>query len=222
MELKFLTKQNSVFNSSYSGTHPKPATCPYCGFGTDATFENKTVFPFNQNSLLLATCKCTSCGKTFFFACERIPNGNGTFICMHPTFSFEPYTNETLQLISPRFIEMYNQALQSEFANNYDLAAIGFRTALEILVKDYAINELQKPREEVVAKKLFGAIEAYLGQTDLLKTADVVRILGNDYTHYQRQYPQHDFDLLKGYMDIFLKQIEVAYMIKHPPVSRTP
>ena len=50
----------------------------------------------------------------------------------------------------------------------------------------------------------------------------VVRILGNDYTHYERKYPQHDFELLKGYMEIFLKQIEVRYMVNHPPVSRTP
>lgn len=71
-------------------------------------------------------------------------------------------------------------------------------------------------------KKLFDAISQYLNQPDLINTADVVRILGNDYTHYKRKYPQHDFELLKGYMDIFLKQIEVQYMINHPPVSRTP
>ena len=120
------------------------------------------------------------------------------------------------------FIDMYNQALQSEFNKNLELAAIGYRSALEILVKDYAIKELGQNPKEVISKKLCPAIGAYLNQEDLVKTADVVRILGNDYTHYERKYPQHDFELLKGYMEIFLKQIEVQYMIKHPPVSRTP
>lgn len=87
-------------------------------------------------------------------------------------------------------------------------------------MKDYAINELGISESEVSKKSLFDAIGNYLGQTDLLKTADVIRILGNDHTHYKQQYPQHDFKLLKGYMDIFLKQVEVQYMIKHPPVSR--
>ena len=40
--------------------------------------------------------------------------------------------------ISERFIDMYNQALQAEYNQNFELAAIGFRSSLEILVKDYA------------------------------------------------------------------------------------
>lgn len=220
MELKFIPKRCNDFVSSYSGKYPKPATCPHCGFGTDAVFVDKTTFDFNSKILLIATCRCTSCNKSFFFACEREPKGDGKFICMHPDISFKPYENDMLQSISPRFIEMYNQSLQAEFVESFDLAAMGFRSALEILVKDYAINELNVPEDKASKKTLFDAIEAYLGQTDLLKTADVIRILGNDHTHYKRKYPQHDFSLLKGYMDIFLKQVEVQYMINHPPVSR--
>ena len=136
--------------------------------------------------------------------------------------SYTPYTNEILSSISERFINMYNQALQAEFVDNIELAAIGYRSALEILVKDYAINELGKDSDEVSKKSLCNAIGEYLNQQDLVATADVIRILGNDYTHYKRKFPEHDFDLLKGYMNIFLKQIEVQYMISHPPVSRTP
>lgn len=141
---------------------------------------------------------------------------------MFPELSFIPYCNDILATISPKFIDMYNQALQSEHAGNIELAAIGYRASLEVLVKDFAINELHEPANNVEEKKLFDAISQYLNQPDLINTADVVRILGNDYTHYKRKYPQHDFELLKGYMDIFLKQIEVQYMINHPPVSRTP
>lgn len=221
MDLKFISKSCNDFDSNYIGRYNKPATCPHCGFGTDATFLNKTVFDFESKFLLLATCKCTSCQKTFFFLCEREPKGDGKFIYMHPSISFSPFKSNILEKISPRFIEMYNQSLQAEFAKSYDLAAIGFRTSLEILIKDFAITELYIPEDEAAKKTLCDAISSYLGQTDLLKTADVVRILGNDHTHYKRKYPQHDFDLLKGYMDIFLKQIKVQYMIKHPPVSRS-
>ena len=87
-------------------------------------------------------------------------------------------------------------------------------------MKDYAIQELNEPEEAVSKKSLCDAIAKYLAQPDLIATADVVRILGNDYTHYKRNYPEHDFLLLKKYMEIFLAQIEVQYMIKHPPVSR--
>lgn len=93
---------------------------------------------------------------------------------------------------------MYNQALQAEYNQNFELAAIGFRSSLEILVKDYAIQELGEPAETVAKQSLCNAIATYLQQADLVNTADVVRILGNDYTHYKRKYPEHDFVLLKN------------------------
>lgn len=222
MEIKYLIKPAEIFGSNFVGQYKKLATCPFCGYGTDATFVHKVPYQFNETHILAATCNCTSCGKTFFFATEYAKGKEYTPITI-PSISFVSYTNEILSSISERFIDMYNQALQSEFVGNIELAAIGFRTALEILIKDFAINELGKDPDAVSKKKLCDAIGEYLlGQQELVATADVVRILGNDYTHYKRKFPEHDFELLKGYMNIFLKQIEVQYMIKHPPVSRTP
>ena len=71
---------------------------------------------------------------------------------MFPELSFIPYCNDTLATISPRFIDMYNQALQSEYAGNIELAAIGYRASLEVLVKDFAINELHEPANNVEEK----------------------------------------------------------------------
>lgn len=217
----YLIKKASVFGN-FSNNYKKPSVCSHCGFGTDAPFYKKDVYSFNGHYLFVATCTCTSCGKHFLFFCEYDSDKNDYEPVIYPSITFAPYSNKILEKISARFIDMYNQALQSEFNKNLELAAIGYRSALEILVKDYAIKELGQNPKEVISKKLCPAIGAYLNQEDLVKTADVVRILGNDYTHYERKYPQHDFELLKGYMEIFLKQIEVQYMIKHPPVSRTP
>lgn len=220
--MEYLLKSGKQFSESYKFNYEKPSVCPHCGIGTDAPIKSKNIFVVNGRAFISAICQCTSCQKDFFFSC--ISNGKdfAKNVCLYPPVSFTPYKNEIHAKISERFIDMYNQALQSEFVGNIELAAIGYRSALEILIKDFAITELGKPKNEVSGKKLFKAIEDYLGQTELINTADVIRILGNDYTHYDRKYPQHDFDLLKGYMDIFLKQIEYQYMIKHPPVSRTP
>lgn len=221
VEIKYLTKPASIFSSNLRGNYIKPATCPFCGYGTDATFVKKEIYSFDKNYILAGSCKCTSCEKIFFFACEYEENLLHNPI-LYPPISFTPFKNETLSAISERFIDVYNQALQCEFVGNIELAAIGYRSSLEILIKDFAIKELEKSLEEVSSKKLCAAISEYLNQPELVRTADVIRILGNDYTHYKRKYPEHDFHLLKGYMDIFLKQIEVQYMINHPPVSRTP
>lgn len=218
---EYLIKKASAFGS-YSGNFKKPSVCPHCGFGTDAPLSEKNVFFFNGHQLFVSVCRCTACNKNFFFAYEYNAGKTDYDPIIYPCKAFTPFSNEILENISPRFINMYNQALQAEFHNHLELAAVGYRSALEFLIKDYAIKELNQSSEEVVTKKLCNAIATYLNQEDLVKTADVVRILGNDYTHYERKYPQHDFELLKGYMEIFLKQIEVQYMVKHPPVSRTP
>lgn len=218
---KYLIKNANVFGS-YKGTFRKPAICPYCKIGTDAPYTYKQAHSFNNHFLFFAICTCTACSKYFSFIYEHYPEKELSYPVVYPPMSFTPYENKTLSEISPRFIDMYNQSLESEYNGHIELAAIGFRSSLEFLVKDFAIKELNKPFDEVSNKKLFDAISLYLKQEDLIKTADVVRILGNDYTHYKRKYPEHDFLLLKGYMDIFLRQIELEYMVKHPPVSRTP
>ena len=127
---------------------------------------------------------------------------------------------EIIESTSPGFIFSYNQALRAEIRGDIELAAIGFRHSLECLVKDYAIKECGADEAKVNKTKLIDAISQYLEEKDLVSTADVIRILGNDYTHYERKYPQIDFDLLKRYMDIFIKLIETKLLVRHPPVSR--
>ena len=225
--MNYLTKPNSDFNNSlgkslsFSGNYQKPATCPHCGFSVDAPLLERSVIEMVDSYILSSACKCTACGKSFFFSCRRIKSSNdpSKVIAVWPV-SDSPYTSEELLAISPRFIDMYNQALRSESKGDIELAAIGYRSALEILVKDYAINELGLSVDEVAKKPLCNAIGEYLDQENLVSAADVVRIFGNDYTHYQERYPDKDFNVLKSYMTIFMQLIITQYMIKHPPVSR--
>ena len=221
-KMDYFLKNANSFNSSYSGMfYEKPSICPHCGYGTDAPYEHKHVLSFNGNLLLCGEVKCTSCGKNFYFICESNKDRTRAPLAyVYPSLSATEYSNEYLANISERFIDIYNQAIRAEFTGDIELAAIGYRASLEILVKDYAIKELGEPKNIVAEKSLYTAIKDYLKQEDLINTADVIRILGNDYAHYERKYPQHDFELLKAYMEIFLKQIEVSYMVKHPPVSR--
>lgn len=131
------------------------------------------------------------------------------------------FCDDVLGELSPRYLTACQQALNAEFRGDLELAAIGYRSALECVVKDYAIKELGKPRDEVVGKSLFAAIGEYLSeQKELLNTADVVRLLGNDYTHYERKYPEYDFDILKQYFNIFTAFLRMKVSAAHPPLSR--
>ena len=128
--------------------------------------------------------------------------------------------DETSEQIITALDTLQADTLKAEKIGDIELAAIGLCAALETLIKDYAIDELGKPAEEVAVKNLYQVIAEYLLQKDLINTPDLIRILGDDYVHYEDRYPVHDLVILKGYMEIFLKQIEMQYMIGHPePVA---
>lgn len=199
----------------------KPTTCPLCGIGTDGVLLRPVIESFTpdcQDNTIVFIWRCTACRRVFasyHLLRDQQCTYHGTF--PQQTLSFE---DEVLENVSPRFIEMYNQCLRSDINGDYNLAAVGMRSALEILVKDYAIFFLEKQHDDVVNLNLFSAISEFLENSELIKAADVIRILGNDHTHYERKYPQHEYKLLKMYMDIFIELIRNKVLIKNPPVSR--
>lgn len=199
----------------------KPTICPLCGAYVDSTQSAASLFTrTTQPNFGVVKYTCQHCKGSYLVVYEIDTELRKTKVAAFlPTRNAE-YRNEIIEGISAGFVRYYNQAQRAELAGDTELAATGFRMALECLVKDYAISELQKPRDEVIRKTLFNAIGDYLGERDLIATADVVRVLGNDYVHYERRYPEYDLTLLKQYLDIFVKLVETKYMIAHPPVAR--
>ena len=115
---------------------------------------------------------------------------------------------------------MYHDAELSEENNAIDLAGIGYRASLEILVKDYALANEIDTFENIAKKNLNNAIGQYFkSEMDLQTSADVVRILGNDYAHWD-QHEEYDIETLKSYLQIFIQIINTKLMLKNPPVSR--
>lgn len=223
-EIVFSDRQTSSTFTNSSWTFPlqKPMLCPHCNAYEDGQIIAKNFWPYVDGCYMgVVAYRCTHCRNPYLVIYKIDPKAKRTtFEQFFPTFHAVEYTNERLEKISPRFIDSYNQALRAEAIKDFELAAIGYRHAVECLVKDYAITELKKDRKEVAGKRLVDAIGEYLGEKDLVATADVIRILGNDYAHYERKYPEHDFELLKSYMKIFTSLVETKLMISHPPVAR--
>ena len=219
--MNFLSKPANCFVNSFSFDYEKPATCPYCGIGIDAPIRDPHYWNLGEGYLLSAAGTCTACHKSFVFGAFHKENSSDIAknVFIYPSVTCKEFKNENISKFSPRFIELYNQSLLAEFNGLIDIAAIGFRTSLEILIKDFAINVLGDDASKVSSLKLMNTISKYLNE-DLASSADVIRILGNDYAHYQKNYPDMDFDILKKYMAIFIAQIEVNYLIKNPPVAR--
>jgi len=211
----------SVQGTKYPNYVKKPMLCPRCGAYVDSTKVETKLFSMSADPHYgFVKYTCTHCKEPYIVAYEIDYEHKRTkFSAFFPCVSAE-FENERLKNISPRFISYYNQAMRAELAGDIELAATGYRMSLECLVKDYAIRELGRDRNDVSRKSLYEAIGEYLGERDLISAADVVRILGNDYAHYERRYPEHDFPILKSYMEIFIRLIDTKIMIAHPPLGR--
>lgn len=214
------TFNNTTLGALNGKKYLKVQTCPYCNIGTDAPGCESKVFSVDGGFIYSSSYKCTSCDKTFFVSYFREKDSD-LFkpFSVYPNFQDKVFSDEITK-ISPRFVKLYNQAYKAEYDNNFELAGCGYRNALEVLIKDYVINVLNEKREDVAKKKLCKMIESYLNDVDMSNCADVVRILGNDNTHYERDYENIDFSVLKQYMNIFIQMIDVNIKTKNPPVSR--
>lgn len=210
-----------INNNSFNFMLQQPMICPFCNAYEDGTISQRSLFPRETNKYYgIISYVCTHCRKIYLVVYDiDVYQKKALPVEIYPTVSLS-YSNDEISKLSPRFIDMYNQALKAESEGNIELSAMGFRASLEILVKDFAVVELHKERSTVVKKSLYDAIGEYLGNQELVSSGDVIRILGNDYAHYERKYPEQDFKMLKSYMEIFIHLVETKLMLAHPPVAR--
>lgn len=196
-----------------------PQICPVCGMRQGGIFKKGQMFPAGNLDYWFATFECTECTGIYGLVFDVDKHMHtASFKTFHPTVH-PTYEDDVLSTCSPQFVALYRQAILAEYHGCLDVAAIGYRAALETLVKDYAVSELGEDASAVNNLTLYKAIGLYL-QDGALAAADVVRILGNDYAHLSRQYQDIGFETIKQYMDVLIAQIRVKLLLAHPPVHR--
>ena len=98
---------------------------------------------------------------------------------------------------SPQFAIIYNQALNAELLGMSEIAGLGFRKALEFVVKDYCIHLKPDQEEQIKKEWLKKVIDNRLTNNRLKQAAEKAAWLGNDEGHYVRRWVDHDIQDLK-------------------------
>lgn len=116
-----------------------------------------------------------------------------------------------------KFIEIYNQALRAESDGLDEIVGMGFRKALEHLVKDVVaidIKSSQKEPDEISSEleKLKGlllwpVIDKYFSD-DLKTMLQKASWLGNDQVHYIKIYEEFDIPELKEIIDLIVYDLD--------------
>ena len=190
-----------------------PDFCPVCHTAAEIKRDlaEGYLFPHDGNNVhrylqIIFGCPRLSCGTHFIVQYEAAPS--------HKTYG-DPYSSyfysrrifpnipkrldipKQVSDISPRFVTIANQANAAEAHSLHDIAGIGYRKALEFLIKDYCINRHPKEESAINAAALMQCITTYVSDANVKQCATRAAWLGNDETHYERIWTEHDIEDLK-------------------------
>ncbi len=104
--------------------------------------------------------------------------------------------------ISEMFVSIFNQALAAESMGLDQIAGIGYRKAIEFLIKDYAIGKNPSDTENIKKKPLMQCINDYVTEPKIKKMVTGAVWIGNDETHYTKKWADKDIKDLKKLIDI--------------------
>lgn len=153
---------------------------------------------------------CQNCDECFI---SKHPfdeeNGDGfIYASSSPVKSCEQNFSEAITSLSPNFVSIYKQAALAESLGLDQICGIGYRKAIEFLVKDYTIHKSPNSKDAILKATLGSCISNYIKDDRLTTLARAATWLGNDETHYVRQHPDYTLKELKAFADAFITFID--------------
>ncbi|MGG7177207.1 hypothetical protein ACQPU1_06440 [Clostridium paraputrificum] len=146
---------------------------------------------------------CPFCKDSFIIQFDKLMpyqlslRANSTNPKISPVKFTEQTFDDLINNTSPTFVKIYNQALSAETQGLDEIAGIGYRKALEFLIKDFTISR-NPDKEDKIKKSLLGkCINDYMDNPQLRTAASRAVWLGNDQTHYIQKFEDKDIDDLK-------------------------
>jgi hypothetical protein len=193
-----------------------PKECPLCHHYVEprelkGTFTSITDNDPNVDAYLEIAFKCvqTNCGRIYI----------GRYYRYHPEDKFQlwatlpsefkpPAFPEEISQLSPNFVEIYSQAAAAENYKLNQIAGVGYRKALEFLIKDYCITRHPDKAEEIKGAWLATCIKTYVDDANTKRCAERAVWLGNDETHYVRRWEDKDIGDLKTLIRLTMAWIQ--------------
>lgn len=188
--------------------------CPRCHFAIQpqvikACYVRKV--SSDSYGHLYITYFCPKCHRFFLTDYHQFSMGPyykyaGGYTQAPATPNYEKFTPQ-ISTLSPTFVSTYAQAQQAEASGLSEIYGIGYRKALEYLVKDYLCHITPEHEEDIK--------EEFLGQS--IKRIDNPRIktlaerstwIGNDETHYVRKYEDLNVDDMKRFIMAMVRYVD--------------
>lgn len=194
-----------------------PSFCPHCGRSLHPQVMFGSPFGYgyihsdlnNARAIMIYRCTYEDCYK--FWVVEYSIKENthsmlGNDYAAHPIeYSYTPpITNDLPKNIAENFTDftdIYNQSLKAEQLHLTKISGIGYRKALEFLIKDYAIKQNPSDKENIKKKFLGKVISDNLKDLPRVqKLAKAANWIGTDEVHYEQRFTNSDVESMKRFI----------------------
>lgn len=190
---------------SISVFYDEPGACPLCHFAIAPTHVTDEWYRDNASRRHLAILYiCPHCFRPFVaHFIDKSPGASAMSpvldYCEPERFSVQEFEN-SISSLSPQFVKIYNQACEAEIRQLDEIAGIGYRKALEFLVKDYCKHTHPEKSAEIERLPLGKCISDYIENRSITTLASRAVWIGNDETHYTRKLEGRDISDMKTFI----------------------
>lgn len=199
---------DSSGKESYLSIQRASIKCPFCGV---QMIPEYFFLCGNNERELSVFCQCTNPKCNHAFISDFIYSNNEyVFDKIAPNAEMNKKNfGDIIKEISPSFCEIYNQAYAAQQMNLSQICGVGYRKALEFLIKDYIMTSMEEERKEGIKQKnLAKCIKEDISSQNVKAVAARATWIGNDETHYVRIWKDKDIRDLIGIIDLTIRWIE--------------
>lgn len=175
--------------------------CPYCN---KAIFPSITAYNHTNNLQYIDTIMlCPSCNEEYFEKFERTMLNSRLFksVAAYPYPEPQIDIPEEIKNFFPQFYKIYVEAVTAENYNLHEICGMGYRKAIEALVKQYAIELYPDDIEKIQNETLMQTIRRF-PSPKIVTLATAATWLGNDQVHLITQHPEYDIQGLKSFINV--------------------
>lgn len=213
------SKEFNSTNLSFNGKRyiiDYPTECPKCG----KNIVPSAIGGYNDYDTrkLFIMFYCSGCCETFIGEYKCGDNYEHDFFsgtqciktslvkCYPKNYKKEIFSDE-INSISNEFEKIYNQALEAESLGLDSICGMGYRKALEFLIKDYIKNS-NLTNDNIDEMSLQKCINEYIDNSTLKTLTTACHWLANDQTHYLIKHEDYSVNDIKKYLHSVVSILE--------------
>lgn len=183
-----------------------PNKCVHCGnLMSPVVYYAYSPYSYSelmQSFALFVQCTDSDCSKYYALEYRYDPSSSNYYLV---PYKYRPKINislpENIEKVSPDFVTIYEEATKAESEGLNQISGVGYRKAVEFLIKDYSIRNNPDEVTKIKSMPLNQVINKYLsGFPKIQSLATAATWLGNDETHYVRTHTDKDIEDLKKFI----------------------